>query len=290
MILILVQFAATCMCQTNNGKIKINDMILNLESTFDEHKLNGNGNCSLSYPNGNQFLEVNFTDGKLYGLMTIWDKNGIKVADAFFRNDTLLGGSNTYYKNGDIASKMFFNMNVQDNISWRYYENEKIMEAIEYCNGKPFGIYKSWYESVVLAFEGCCTGKDQYEGSFALYHENGEIALSGYCKDNTFYKKDMLTPYNGECHVFYNTGIMAIRINFVDGKIHDKLEKWYSNKKLLLVKNMKHGMLHGETVYYTNNGDILSKEVYKNGTNLMGNPCDRFIKLSELLKEKCDVK
>ena len=107
-----------------------------------------------------------------------------------------------------------------------------------------------------LISEGVMKGKI-FIGKWVYYHNNSDrIMTIEHYNDNGVLE--------GEKLVYYETGQVAEKSNYVNGEI-DGISLWYApNGKVLKEFSYKNGILDGVSKYYNDAGQLLAEGAYRN--------------------------
>jgi len=82
---------------------------------------------------------------------------------------------------------------------------------------------------------------------------------------NHFYFSERNKGYNGRCNEVYPNGNKSLEKNFVDGKIHGKMQMWYENGQLASEKEFDMNLQVGEQIDYSEMGEVIFHAIYKRG-------------------------
>jgi len=106
-----------------------------------------------------------------------------------------------------------------------------------------------------------------FSGISVTYHENGQLKIKGNYKDGKI---------NGLWEYYHENGQLERKGNwkgekwvgqgkFKDGKEDEVYESFYDDGQLRLKANVKEGKFNGLSEWYDGDGQLQSKECYKNG-------------------------
>lgn len=134
------------------------------------------------------------------------------------------------YKNGNIKSIISYNSNnIKDGQTINYYPNGNIQSYIPYMNGNINGVVENYYKNEILESTGIIVD-NLLEGKFYYFHKNGK-------------PKSI--------------------INFEKNKPKN-IEKCFDKKSnILYCGPFNNG--NGEIYIYDENGNLISKDHFKNG-------------------------
>jgi len=112
------------------------------------------------------------------GLYTRLAKNGVKLEEAMYENDTLNGFRKLYYEDGEIfILENYVHGAFQG--SWKtFHENGKVKLEGEYVDNKMEGLWKGYYDTGALKEEVQFEGNEE-NGPFIEYHKNGKLKAEG---------------------------------------------------------------------------------------------------------------
>jgi len=106
----------------------------------------------------------------------------------------------------------------------------------------------------LLTLTSC--GKERIEDKSKLEARDGIIYVIGETK-----------PYTGTFIEKYENGDTREIINFKNGKVHGKHERYYKNGQLAMIRFPKNGKNDGEFKNYYENGNLRTEDKYINGKN-----------------------
>ncbi len=93
-----------------------------------------------------------YANNQLDGVQLELDQRGQVVKRAFYQAGLLHGASSTY-KFGRPQEIIPYNMSIVDGTVKRYYVNGKLMEEIQFKNGKQDGYYRHYNEQEQMDLE-----------------------------------------------------------------------------------------------------------------------------------------
>ena len=73
---------------------------------------------------------------------------------------------------------------------------------------------------------------------------------------------------DGEHIVYYNTGEIFYKCNYLDGKIHGEFIKYYHNGEIQSHRNFTYNKLYGKSIHYNESGVIWTEYYYINGKSV----------------------
>lgn len=163
----------------------------------------------------------------------IYSQNKTIISVLKYFNGLLDGKQIGYYADGTIASELNYNMGKKDGVEMCYFQNGEIKETTHYENGLIHG------ENIRYSEEGEIIFKLDYfkDTPISLDIESADSNYSGQLKDG-------------------NGVLESIKSNT------DK-------KQILLVRNVKDSLLHGQIIGYNYSGTRIFEGQYQNG-NMIG--------------------
>ena len=116
------------------------------------------------------------------GLYTKWYKDGGKLEEAMYENDTLHGFRKMYYPNGKEQIIEHYDMGQFKGLWQSYFESGQLQLEGEYVNNSMEGVWKGYYESGELKEEVQFKNSEE-NGPFTEYHKNGKLKAEGQYLD-----------------------------------------------------------------------------------------------------------
>jgi len=107
----------------------------------------------------------------------------------------------------------------------------------------------------------------QFDNNDSLYHvrdyyPNGQIQMEGtYSSFDKRIKEESLwcnyrtNTKEGEFKVWYKTGQLESKTNFLNGLRHGVIEYWYSNGQRGSLQNYSNGQKHGKCTWWNDDGE-----------------------------------
>lgn len=116
--------------------------------------LNGNkhGLWMTYHPDGRIATINHYVDGNLNGVSLTLDNRG-QITDKAFFTDNQYDGQKAKYRFGRPQEIVPYKNGVIDGRVVKYYTNTKVMEEIDYANGKQHGYYRHYNEEGVMDLE-----------------------------------------------------------------------------------------------------------------------------------------
>ncbi len=99
------------------------------------------------YESGKKEVELNFKDGKVNGLATIWHENGQKKYEGNYQNNKAYGLWTFWYKNGQKEDEGNYKDDKQHGLVTFWHENGQERAKIDFKDGKPHNWIDSWDEN-----------------------------------------------------------------------------------------------------------------------------------------------
>jgi antitoxin component YwqK of YwqJK toxin-antitoxin module len=136
------------------------------------------------------------------------------------------------------------------------FRNDKLYKKVEYCLGLPCGVYETYFDNGILTEQRYYNSKQELHGKVTAF-ENG--------------KKKRETQYvDGLKHGieidYYPTGEVWTETTFMSGKEHGEQRHYNSKtKRLDMIRNYKHGVVHGKYQEFANNGEIEHEKTFTEG-------------------------
>jgi antitoxin component YwqK of YwqJK toxin-antitoxin module len=112
-----------------------------------------NGKQNSYYKNGLPEEVCNYMVNKKDGLFELFEENGLKCREYYFKNGIKNGRWVLYYDNGKIKEEGFYKNNLIDSIYKTYDDKGKLKSEIYYRNGKKNGARETLSEEAKYYFE-----------------------------------------------------------------------------------------------------------------------------------------
>ena len=143
-----------------------------------------------------------------------------------------------------------------------YEDGTKFCEG-EYADGKRDGVWKFWHPNGLLAKEGIYR-ESQPKGKWVLYQEDGNVSVEENYRNG---------QADGRWLYYHDDGKTLIKQEeYHVGKIHGTWITWHKpdddhegELQKAIVANFKGGILHGERNRWYDNGQMASRENYREG-------------------------
>lgn len=137
------------------------------------------------------------------------------------------------------------------------YKNGNVKRHITLVDDKPDGVWTEYFKSGVKSSEVLYKNGSR-EGFSIQYHENGNILVVG------FYKNDTL---NGPTTYFFKDGSFKTTGYIEDGK---NVGKWHTFKDSVVnsIGNMSNGKKDGEFIYFSAEMDSTKRCIFHNDKSI----------------------
>ncbi len=106
------------------------------------------------------------------------------------------------------------------------------------------------------------------------YYPNGQIQMEGTYSsfDKTIKEESLWCNYKtntkeGEFKVWYKSGQIESKTNFLNGLRHGLLESWYSNGQRESIENYINGQEHGKSIWWNIDGSLQNELIFEKGLN-----------------------
>jgi antitoxin component YwqK of YwqJK toxin-antitoxin module/Tfp pilus assembly protein PilF len=230
-------------------KIKTLNGITLTEGYFEKGKLAKE--WKYFYRNGNLRVKQNFSNDRLNGLRTDFNRNG-EVTGVYNNSDGKMSGMFEGFLNGKLQRRMFYN------------------------EGDRIGPYQYFNEDGIVSYEGYIVEDDKEFNQYNYYQDgklmniysyisNNLVSAKGYKKDGTLDYEFNYSNKNGEHQFIDNNGLIVVANNYINGIREGKGLTKEKNGEIIAQANYQNGELHGEHKRYNPNGKIASESFYYSG-------------------------
>ena len=96
--------------------------------------------------------------------------------------------------------------------------------------------------------------KGKREGEYLIFYESGQLSGKGNFIDG---------KQEGQSFIYYESGELKNKANWIDGKLEGEALMYYKDGLILEKRNYKDGKQDGEQLIYWMNGDLDKTEIYK---------------------------
>lgn len=220
------------------------------------------------YDNGQLNEEISYSKSGEMFFENVWDKEG----------NQLVTNRNGMYKSFSDMGKVILSGEIKDGLKigkWQtFFENGKIREEGEFKND-IYLIHNLWN------IEGVQTVKEGNGNYVSYYIEDGAIYETGEIKDglrnglwNTFYQNsgELLQEVlyrngklNGLQTYFFEAGGVYLSGNMIEDLKQGEWNWYYENGRVSSTATFVNDVKEGKQLMYSEVGDIVKEEVYKNG-------------------------
>lgn len=258
------------------------------------------------YPNKTKSQECNYLRDKLNGSWKVWYEDGSLQEEGAFKENMKVGNWKIWYPDGSINEELKYendtvtiiniwdeNGNHQvkngDGIIYSYYENKNLSRKGSIKNGKPAGIWVSYYEDgskldeiefknnnpTYISYwdeQGNKTVSDG-NGTYISYYENGSVFTEGNIKDGL---KD------GVWKTYYENGEISQTSMYVRSELNGLQQTWYPSGNINVEGEMQNNKRVGEWNWYFESGNPESNVYFvndkKEGTQKFWNDYRKLLK------------
>jgi len=219
------------------------------------------------FKSGKIQAEAVYGGGKLNGLVTTYDENGLKQSEVYYIDNKVAGEKKTYFPKTKITQKIeHYLAGKKNGISQEFYMDGKLKLSSFYKDDKLHG---AWYENYP---DGNKKMLGQYAnglktGTWTVYHENGKKKMTG---------KFINDKMEGLWQNFTPEGNLESEGPFVDNSQKGIWKYYEKNGQLKARYTLEGGMANG-TGWIYENGKLIGEG---NFTGLPGN-----VKINGMYKE-----
>ncbi len=229
------------------------------------------GECKVCYNNDFLKMHLNYVNGRLIGVDTIYHENG--NINLIISHDLLGYGKEDgtwkfYREDGTLKWEKSYIMGMADG-EHRFYFPDSTLQKIEvYKNNELHGKKQEYYKNHTLKKEiDYKNGK--WDGKYITYFEDGKVeSEQNYIRG----KKEGPSAY------YYKNGFLFYSENHVDGLREGTFKRNYGTGKMWTIENYKNDLRDGEfQEFYDNKNNTLKyKATYKKGVLLSEMYYDEF--------------
>lgn len=212
------------------------------------------GNWKYFWPNGNLKMEVTYLNDKINGFLKRYDENGNFLSVEKYTQGELVADAK---ETKQLDKKVAYHSNGQPSIIATYYKG--VPEGVRREFDENGNVIKSYsYEDGWMRYEGVLDLNGKRQGLWKEYYKSGELRSQGkYVNSNPV----------GQWKFYFTDKTIEI-IGSYDQKGR-KTGEWlwfYANGDTMMVANYDAGELDGEFVEYDEEGRVVSKGNYVEGT------------------------
>lgn len=226
----------------SNGKPKIQATYINGKLQGEYRHWNSSGNI----------IELSiYKDDKLHGKCSYIIDN--MISEVEYQDGQLQGIHSIFYPNRKLLSTTLYHNNKRNGEYREWYVNGSLKVLSFYINDILHGEYKSWHSNGQLQSQLYYTDKiDLNEMSYKKLPDGSRV----YCRINV---------KHGVCIEWYDNGQMKIQCVYQEGKLTDEYLEWHENGTIKQQAMYRDGKLHGKFYTWNNNKTPLIMATYNNG-------------------------
>lgn len=248
------------------------------------------------YPDGTIRKQTEIVNGKEVGQAIEYGVNGDIITEEIYDNGFLkerneynrygpngekTGVWRTYYPNGSLATEVSYKNGEKSGLAKTFNKKGKLIDLQKMEGDTVAGhvselviieLYKEFYPNGKAKLVG---GIDNgmRTGIFREYDEEGKI-INGYIYEkDTMIAEGLITgdgTYQGPWTLYYKSGKIKAKGEYVDSKREGKWIFYYSNGKKEQEGQFKENKLKGEWIWYYRNGQVQRQEFYNKNERLEG--------------------
>lgn len=236
---------------------------------------------------GTVISKGNYKNQKKHGEWLYYDDKGVVRALETYENDVLDGKFVVYYYNGQVSEETTFSLGKREGICREYFLTGELKSERTFSAGVENGEILAYDAPNVLLYKGQMKN-GKAVGEWHYYLPNGKVEFRLLYDD--FGKELVRKMENGEEETFYDSGIPKTYYEYKNGMKHGIFEEYYNkgdfvrkevipteqgqplewvesleNTQLKVEGQYRMGKLHGEIIYYNEDGTISKTEVYEHG-------------------------
>lgn len=192
----------------------------------------------VSKETGSVIQQTNYVDGLAWGKYYEWWPDGEQKVNGTYRYDLMFGRWKFFYENGKVASAGSYKNGLG-------HDPRKLLKKVpkEGING----LWTYWNEDGRKVEEGYYDINGNEKGNWAFWDLNGKKHLGKKISHETFKNENTLKQLNG--------------IYIVANSFNDSLISYTAAHG-----SIKNGSLEGLWTFWNTNGNLASKQFYKNGS------------------------
>jgi hypothetical protein len=125
-----------------------------------------------------------------------------------------------------------------------------------------------YFSIVVSAMAGCNSAEPEPNTTSAVVIKKSECNCQDLFLDDLyshFYLEDRTKPYTGHCTGLDENGILSIEKEYVKGKLHGTVIKYYENGNIKEETEFDINFQHGESKKYDESGQLIFHREYHKG-------------------------
>ena len=167
------------------------------------------------YTNGQLEFEYYFNEnGQESGISRLWYEDGKLGSMETYKNGILNGKSKYYHINGQLKNKYYYENDRRQNQCIGMFNNGNIKYDGYWRNGKRIGLWKVYYITGQIAFEGEYDENGKQFGIWYFYWQSGTIMIIKYDIHNS-----------NDDKYYYETNVVETDLNKVHYLIKQEVEK-----------------------------------------------------------------
>lgn len=141
---------------------------------------------------------------------------------------------------------------------YEYFNNIRVSRELFYAKRKAAKVCYQWDDGVLTAY-GPCNNLDveNYSGNWKVFHSNGKLASEGLFNNKQ--------EREGEWNYYYDNGQLKERSNLKGGKAEGSITTWHKSGQVSIAYEIKNGLQEGIEKNYFYNGVLRNEVLYKNG-------------------------
>lgn len=206
------------------------------------------------YPNGKIKRKLNYKNGKLNGNLIEYNNLGKPIKTKEYKNDSL------------ICDSVKIKFNISDR--QEFYENGNIKFEGSFIDSIPIGLHKFYSvdgtvitgkkfdNNGILISSGNVDSLNKKNGKWLLYYPTGEIKAKGN------YIRNVRT---GKWTFYYKNQAIEQVGNYLRGYPTGEWKLFYNSGKLWRIENLTKGKNNGKFTEFAENGDTLLSGEYIDG-------------------------
>jgi len=228
-----------------------------------------------------------YSNQKKHGEWLYYDEEGILRALETYKLDVLHGDFIIYYYNGTVSEQGVFEDGNREGIHSEYFHSGELKSQTTFKSGIENGEILAWNAPNVKLYKGQMNNGIAV-GEWHFYLSDGRIEYRLLYDDSGV---EIRRKYeNGEQEEFYNSGIPKAFYEYKNGKKNGPFQEFYNrgdyvqreimpseqgepieikqtleNTQVKIEGEYRMGNLHGEVLYFKENGMLEKTEVYEHG-------------------------
>lgn len=287
--------------KTNNWKWFTEEGKLDMEGYFQKGKQDSTWHYYFS--NGQLSYIAQYDNDLRTGNWTYYYPNGALYRTGSYQQDLRSGRWQTWYEDSTLLMDGQY-LNGKEEGEWlNYWENGRIKDKATYHQGKLDGPWASYSPEGVLKVKGSYKA-DYKVGEWTSYFNNGRIkekqhykvftqknvadgiAIMGLKETSSdfhgsyesysqidFQIKETGKYYHGMKHGtwtnYYPGGVVPTIVSqYRYGRLHGVFKQYDRYGRIVYEIHYKHGLKDGPFYVFNENGQLISKKMFKNGTEL----------------------